>query len=62
MGAASLVMGEAVQRLPEDLCGRYPEIPLRRIASTRDRLAHGYNEVEGLYGISAFGITQSLGS
>ena len=43
-----LIIGEAVKRLPEDLCGRYPEVPWKKIASTRDRLAHGYDEVEGV--------------
>lgn len=43
-----LIIGEAVKRLPEDLCGRYPEVPWKKIASTRDSLAHGYYEVEGV--------------
>ena len=43
-----LIIGEAVKRLPDDLCERYSEVPWRRIASTRDRLAHGYDEVEGV--------------
>ena len=43
-----LIIGEAVKRLPEDLCGRYPQVPWRKIASTRDRLAHAYDEVEGV--------------
>lgn len=43
-----LIIGEAVKRLPEDLFDRYPEVPWRKIASTRDRLAHGYDAVEGI--------------
>jgi uncharacterized protein with HEPN domain len=43
-----LILGEAVKRLPEDLISDYPEVPWRKIASTRDRLAHGYDEVEGV--------------
>ena len=35
-----LIIGEAVKRLPEDLW--------RKIASIRDRLAHGYDEVESV--------------
>jgi uncharacterized protein with HEPN domain len=43
-----LIIGEAVKRLPEDLCESYPQVPWRKIASTRDRLAHGYDEIEGV--------------
>ena len=43
-----LITGEAVKRLPEDLCGRHPAVSSRKIASTRDRFAHGYDEVEGV--------------
>ena len=43
-----LIIGEAVKRLREDLCESYPEVPWRKIASTRDCLAHGYDEVEGV--------------
>lgn len=40
------VIGEAVKRLPEELCARYPETPWRKIASTRDYIAHGYDSVD----------------
>jgi uncharacterized protein with HEPN domain len=43
-----LIIGKAMKRLPEDLRGRYPEVPWWKIASTRDRLVHGYDEVEGV--------------
>jgi uncharacterized protein with HEPN domain len=43
-----LIIGEAVKRLPEDLCESYPQVPWRKIASTRDRLAHSYDEIEGV--------------
>ena len=43
-----LIIGEAVKRLPEDLCEKYSEVPWRKIASTRDRLAHGYDEIESV--------------
>ena len=43
-----LIIGEAVKRLPEDLCGRYPQVPWRKIARTRDRLAHAYDEGKGV--------------
>ena len=38
-------MGEAAKRIPNDVCTRYPEIPWGEMARTRDRLAHGYFEV-----------------
>lgn len=40
------VIGEAVKRLPEDLRARHPEPPWRKIASTRDYIAHGYDSVD----------------
>lgn len=40
------VLGEAVKRLPEDLRARHPEQPWRKIAGTRDYIAHGYDSVD----------------
>ncbi len=40
------VLGEAVKRLPDDLCSRHPQVPWRKIASTRDYIAHGYDSVD----------------
>ena len=41
-----LVIGEAVKNLSENLKEDHPEIPWRNIAGTRDRLIHGYFEIE----------------
>lgn len=40
------VLGEAVKRLPEDLRARHPQPPWRKIAGTRDYIAHGYDSVD----------------
>jgi uncharacterized protein with HEPN domain len=40
------VLGEAVKRLPEDLRARHPDQPWRKIAGTRDYVAHGYDSVD----------------
>ncbi len=40
------ILGEAVKRLPADLVARYPEIPWKQKAGTRDRLSHGYDETD----------------
>ena len=36
------VIGEAVKKLPGDLCERYPEVAWREIAGLRDFIAHAY--------------------
>jgi uncharacterized protein with HEPN domain len=40
------ILGEAVKRLPADLVARYPQIPWKQIAGTRDRISHGYDETD----------------
>jgi len=35
------IMGEGVKRLPPALRDRYPAVPWREIAGTRDHLSHG---------------------
>jgi uncharacterized protein with HEPN domain len=39
-------VGEAVKRLPADLRARHPSVPWKEIAGTRDRLSHGYDDVD----------------
>ena len=40
------IVGEGVKRLPVDMRSRYPSVPWKEIAGTRDHLSHGYDEVE----------------
>ncbi len=40
------IIGEAARGIPEDIRGRYPQIPWRSVAGTRDKLIHGYFEVD----------------
>ena len=39
------IVGEAVKRLPMELRARYATVPWKEIAGTRDRLSHGYDDV-----------------
>lgn len=41
-----LVMGEAVKRLSKELRSQHPDIPWAAIAGMRDRLIHGYDNVD----------------
>jgi len=41
-----VVIGEAVKGLPEPFRARYPEVPWRSIAGTRDVLVHEYFRVD----------------
>ena len=40
------ILGEAVKRLPMDLRAQRPSVPWKEIAGTRDRLSHGYDDVD----------------
>lgn len=40
------VLGEAVKRLPPELCQRYPSVPWRLVAGMRDRVSHGYDGID----------------
>jgi uncharacterized protein with HEPN domain len=40
------IVGAAVKRLPPQLRDRYPSVPWKEIAGTRDHLSHGYDDVD----------------
>jgi len=40
------IMGEATKRLPISIRQRYPDVPWRGIAGMRDRIIHGYDNVD----------------
>ncbi len=40
------IIGEAVKRLPNELCQQYPDIPWKGMAGMRDRIIHGYDNVD----------------
>ncbi len=40
------IIGAGVKRLPMDLRTRYPSVPWKEIAGTRDHLSHGYDDVD----------------
>jgi uncharacterized protein with HEPN domain len=40
------VLGEAAKNVSEEVRQGYPEIPWRQIGGTRDRLIHGYFDVD----------------
>src|SRR5919199_4989523 len=40
------IVGEAGRAVSDQTCARYPRIPWRQIAGTRDRLIHGYEAVD----------------
>jgi len=40
------IIGEATKRLPEELRNRYPDVPWKGMAGMRDRIIHGYDNVD----------------
>jgi len=40
------IVGEAARRVPDAVRKEHAEIPWRQIAGTRDRLIHGYDQVD----------------
>lgn len=40
------VLGEATKKIPEDFRKKYPEIPWREMAATRDKFIHDYRDIE----------------
>lgn len=41
-----LVLGEAAKQLSEEARRTFPDVPRREVAGMRDRLIHGYHEVD----------------
>ena len=39
------IIGEAVKKIPYEIRGKYPDIPWKSIAGTRDVLIHNYGNV-----------------
>lgn len=40
------LVGEAAAKVPPETQARYPEIPWSKVVSTRNRLIHGYEDVD----------------
>ncbi len=40
------ILGEAAKGVSDHCRGKYPQIPWRQVAGTRDRLIHGYFDVD----------------
>ena len=40
------IIGEAAKNVSVETCARYPSIPWKEIGGTRDRLIHGYFDVD----------------
>lgn len=41
------IVGEAASRVPREQQARYPDIPWSAIVGMRNRLVHGYTEIDG---------------
>jgi uncharacterized protein with HEPN domain len=44
--AETAIVGEATKRLPKSLRNQYPHIPWKQMAGMRDRIIHGYDNVD----------------
>ena len=40
------IIGEAAKRIPEEVRQRHPDIPWKGMAGMRDRIIHGYDNVD----------------
>ena len=40
------IIGEAAKHLPDDLRQKYPDIPWKGMAGMRDRIIHGFDNVD----------------
>jgi uncharacterized protein with HEPN domain len=59
------IIGEAVKRLPEEWRNRHPQAPWKKIAGTRDYIAHGYDSVDreviwSILDVEAFRLKQTV--
>ncbi len=40
------IIGEATKSVPDDVRSKYPDVPWKMIAGTRDKVVHDYNHVD----------------
>ncbi len=41
-----MIIGEAANRMPQEVCDRYPEVPWRDLVGLRHRIVHDYPGVD----------------